>query len=132
MSLAQVGIIMAIPVIIGVFTSIMWSSFSDAIGRRKPFLIQSSILMALFTFAVTLISSFEGFLILGVFRGLFTPISEGLIVTSLFRVSDYRGRATAYSGLRCARYAACKIELWFNRVSAESNLMLSSYPPLIH
>ena len=97
-SLAQVGIIMAIPVMIGIFTGIMWSSFSDIIGRRRPFLIQSSILMALFTFAVTLVSSFEEFLILGVFRALFTPIAEGLIVTSLFRVSDYRGRATAYSG----------------------------------
>ena len=97
-SLAQVGIIMAIPVMIGIFTGIMWSSFSDIIGRRRPFLIQSSILMALFTFAVTLVSSFEEFLILGVFRALFTPMAEGLIVTSLFRVSDYRGRATAYSG----------------------------------
>ncbi len=97
-SLAQVGIIMAIPMIIGVFMSIMWSSFSDAIGRRKPFLIQSSILMALFTFAITLLYSFEGFLILGVFKALFIPMAEGLIVTSLFRLSDYRGRATAYSG----------------------------------
>lgn len=81
---------MGIPVIIGVFMGIMWSSFSDAIGRRKPFLIQSSILMALFTFAITLISSFEGFLILGFFRALFIPMAEGLIVTSLFRLSDYR------------------------------------------
>jgi len=97
-SLAQVGVIMAIPMIIGVFMSIMWSSFSDAIGRRKPFLIQSSILMALFTFAITLLYSFEGFLILGVFKALFIPMAEGLIVTSLFRLSDYRGRATAYSG----------------------------------
>ncbi len=97
-SLAQVGIIMAVPMIIGVFMSIMWSSFSDAIGRRKPFLIQSSILMALFTFAITLLYSFEGFLILGVFKALFIPMAEGLIVTSLFRLSDYRGRATAYSG----------------------------------
>ncbi|MBA7502537.1 hypothetical protein ES706_01127 [subsurface metagenome] len=97
-SLAQVGIIMAIPMIIGIFMSIMWSSFSDAIGRRKPFLIQSSILMALFTFAITLLYSFEGFLILGVFKALFIPMAEGLIVTSLFRLSDYRGRATAYSG----------------------------------
>ncbi len=97
-SLAQVGIIMAIPVIVGVFTGIMWSSFSDAIGRRKPFLIQSTVLMALFAFAVTRISSFEGFLILGVFRALFTPMAEGLIVTSLFRSSGYRGRATAFSG----------------------------------
>lgn len=97
-SLAQVGIIMAIPVMIGVFTGIMWSSFSDAIGRRKPFLIQSTVLMASFAFAVTLISSFEGFLILGVFRALFTPMAEGLIVTSLFRSSGYRGRATAFSG----------------------------------
>ena len=97
-SLAQVGIIMAVPMIIGVFMSIMWSSFSDAIGRRKPFLIQSSILMALFTFAITLLYSFEGFLILGVFKALFIPMAEGLIVTSLFRFSDYRGRATAYSG----------------------------------
>lgn len=97
-SLAQVGIIMAIPVIIGVFTSIMWSSFSDAIGRRKPFLIQSSILMAVFTFAITLISSFEGFLVLGFFKAIFIPLAEGLIVTSLFRLSDYGGRATAYSG----------------------------------
>jgi len=46
--LAQVGIIIAIPVIIGIFTGIMWSSFSDAIGRRKPFLIQSTIVTALF------------------------------------------------------------------------------------
>ena len=97
-SLAQVGIIMAIPVIVGVFTGIMWSSFSDAIGRRKPFLIQSTVLLVLYTFAVTLISSFEGFLILGVVRALFTPMAAGLIVTSLFRSSGYSGRATAFSG----------------------------------
>ncbi len=97
-SLVQVGVIMAIPVVIGIFTSIMWSSFSDAIGRRKPFLIQSTVLMTLFTFAVTLVSSFEGFIILGVFRALFTPMAEGLIVASLFRTSNYRSRATAYSG----------------------------------
>lgn len=35
---------------------------------------------------------------LGVFKALFIPMAEGLIVTSLFRLSDYRGRATAYSG----------------------------------
>ena len=98
MSLAQVGIIMGIPVIIGVFMGIMWSSFSDAIGRRKPFLMQSSILTAFFIFAITLVYSFEGFLILGVLKAIFIPMAEGLIVTSLFRLSDYRGRATAYSG----------------------------------
>lgn len=97
-SLAQVGIVTSIPVVIGIFTGIMWSSFSDAIGRRKPFLVQSTAIMALFTFAATLISSFEEFLILGVLRAIFTPVAEGLIVANLFSMSGYRTRATVYSG----------------------------------
>jgi MFS family permease len=36
-SLAQIGLIMAVPVLVGVFSGAMWSSFSDAIGRSKPF-----------------------------------------------------------------------------------------------
>jgi PPP family 3-phenylpropionic acid transporter len=52
----------------------------------------------LFAFAVTLISSFKGFLVLGLLRALFTPMEEGLIITSLFRTSDQHVRATTYSG----------------------------------
>lgn len=97
-SLAQVGLIVAIPVLMGIFAGAMWSSLSDVVGRSKPFLIQSVILWVLFTFAVTLLSSFKEFLVLGLIVTLLTPPAEGLIVTNLFRAGDQRARATSYSG----------------------------------
>lgn len=98
MSPAQVGIVTSIPVVIGVFTGLMWSSFSDAIGRRKPFLIQSAALTALSTFVVTLLTSFEEVFILSVLRSVLTPPAEGLIVANLLSMSSHRTRATTYSG----------------------------------
>lgn len=97
-SLVQVGLIVAIPVFIGIFAGAMWSSFSDAIGRSKPFLIQSAILWMLFAFTVALISSFKEFMVLSLIVALFTPPAERLIVTNLFRTAGQRARATTYSG----------------------------------
>jgi MFS family permease len=96
-SYAKIGIIIATPVLVQIFTSTMWGLFSDKIGRRKPFLVQGALVMALFTFAVTLVSSFEWFLILGIMMGLFAPAIEGLMVTSFFKLSGYRKRATFFS-----------------------------------
>jgi len=98
MSLAQVGILTSVPIVIGVFTGILWSAFSDAIARRKPFLIQSTLLTALFTLSTAFFSAFEELLILGVLRSILIPPAEGLIVANLLGMSDYRTRATTYSG----------------------------------
>ena len=98
-SYTEMGIIIGVPAFIGIFTGVMWGLFSDIIGRRKPFLVQASFVMALFTFAVTLVSSFGWFLLLGVVSALFVPLVLELIVTSLFRASTYPGRATSFSSL---------------------------------
>jgi PPP family 3-phenylpropionic acid transporter len=98
-SYTEMGIIIGVPAFIGIFTGVMWGLFSDIIGRRKPFLVQASFVMALFTFAVTLVSSFGWFLLLGVVSALFVPLVLELIVTSWFRASTYPGRATSFSSL---------------------------------
>jgi len=98
-SYTEIGIIVGVPVFIGIFTGVMWGLFSDIIGRRKPFLVQASLGMALFTFAVTLVSSFGWFLLLGVVSALFVPLVLELIVASWFRASTYLGRATSFSSL---------------------------------
>jgi len=98
-SYAQVGILVAAPLVVGIFSGTLWSLASDAIGKRKPFLVQSAILLSLFTFAVTLVSTFEGFLFLGLLRAIATPIPEGLIVATLFGSSGHRTWGTAYSRL---------------------------------
>lgn len=98
-SYTEIGIIVGVPVFIGIFTGVMWSLFSDIIGRRKPFMVQASLVMALFTFAVTLVSSFEWFLLLGVIRALFVPMILGLLITSWFRTSTHPGRAASFSSL---------------------------------
>lgn len=97
-SLAQVGLIVALPVLMGIVAGAMWSSLSDAVGRSKPFLIQSAMAWMLFAFAVTLMSSFKEFIVLGLIVAILTPPAEGLIVTNLFRAGDQRARATTYSG----------------------------------
>ncbi len=96
-SYTEIGVIVGVPVFIGIFTSVMWSLFSDIIGRRKPFLVLASFVMVLFTFAVTLVSSFEWFFLLGVIRALASPLFQGLMITSWFRTSTHPGRATSFS-----------------------------------
>ncbi len=84
----QIGMIVVAPTIISMFSGIIWGSFSDYLGRRKPFMIQSAIFASIFIFLTTLVSSFEWFLLLGLLKGLLMPVLEGLTVTSLFSLYD--------------------------------------------
>ena len=115
LSYPQIGAVIAAPMITGMFASIVWSSFSDSIGRRKPFMIQSALSISIFTFLATIISSFEWFLVLGILRGLLTPLLEGLTVASLFSVSSHRGMGRTFGG-----YAMWKSLGW------AASLMISS------
>jgi MFS family permease len=99
MSYTEIGLIAGVPVLIGIFAGVIWSLVSDTIGRRKPFIVQASLVMVLFTFAITLVSSFEWFLLLGVMRALFLPVVHGLLITSWFRTSTDSRRATSFSSL---------------------------------
>jgi len=115
LSYPQIGAVIAAPMITGMFASIVWSSFSDSIGRRKPFMIQSALSISIFTFLATIISSFEWFLVLGILRGLLTPLLEGLTVASLFSVSSHGGMGRTFGG-----YAMWKSLGW------AASLMISS------
>jgi len=84
----QIGIIAAAPTIIGMFAGVAWSSYSDYIGKRRPFMIQSALSSSILISLTTLLSSFEWFLALGILRGLLTPVLEGLTVANLFELSD--------------------------------------------
>ena len=115
LSYPQIGAVIAAPMITGMFASMVWSSFSDSIGRRKPFMIQSALSISIFTFLATIISSFEWFLVLGILRGLLTPLLEGLTVASLFSVSSHGGMGRTFGG-----YAMWKSLGW------AASLMVSS------
>ena len=96
-SLEQIGVLIAVPIIISIFAGTAWGSFSDVTGRKKPFLIQSAFIMALSTFAITLVSSFELLLLIGLFAAFLAPHAEGLMVASVFGFSSSQTRGTAYS-----------------------------------
>lgn len=94
----QIGVVVAAPTIIGIFSGILWSSCSDYLGRRKPFIIQSAVSSSFFIFLTSLLSSFEWLLALGALRGLLTPVLEGLTVSSLFGISDRGEMGRTFGG----------------------------------
>jgi PPP family 3-phenylpropionic acid transporter len=96
-ALELVGVLIAVPIIVSVVAGSAWSSFSDTIGRKKPFLALSAFVMTLTTFAITLFSSFGPLLLLGVLGAFLTPHAEGLMAASVFGFSGPQTRGTAYS-----------------------------------
>jgi len=96
----QIGIIAATSAIVGVFAKSAWGSFSDSVGRRKPFIAFGCIVFASTMIAYTLISSFEAFLILGVVGSLFAPSSMALLAASVFELASPEAKATMYARYR--------------------------------
>ncbi len=87
----QIGVVVAAPTLVGMFSGPIWGALSDYLGRRKPFMIQSAVSTSVFIFLAALTQSFSWLLVLGLLRGLFTPVLEGLTVTNLFSLSG-RGK----------------------------------------
>ncbi len=98
LSLEQVGLVATVPVAVQLVSGILWGALADLRGQTKPFLIQALVVWAGSAFVLPAISSFMGFLVLGVCRALLTPMMEGLIVTSLFKGAREDGRGASYSG----------------------------------
>jgi PPP family 3-phenylpropionic acid transporter len=96
----QIGIIAAISAIVGVFATSVWGSFSDRVGRRKPFIAFGCIVFASTMIAYTLVSSFEAFLIVNVFGSLLAPSSMALLAASVFELASSEKKATIYARYR--------------------------------
>ncbi len=99
LSLEQVGLVVTASVAVQLFAGVLWGVSADRRGRTVPFLLQALAVWAASVFVLPLLSSFTGFLALGVCRSLFAPMMEGLVATSLFRGAREDGRGAAYSGL---------------------------------
>jgi len=99
-TLAQIGIVTATSAIFGVFAKSAWGSFSDRVGRRKPFIALGCTVFASTMIAYTLISSFEAFLTLAIFGSLLAPSSTALLAASVFELASPEAKATMYAHYR--------------------------------
>src|SRR3972149_7251557 len=58
----QIGIIAAVSAAVVVIAASAWGSFSDSLGRRKPFIALGCTMLSFTMIAYTFVSSFEAFL----------------------------------------------------------------------
>jgi len=96
----QIGIIAATSATVGVFATSAWGSFSDSVGRRKPFIAFGCTVLASTMIAYTLVSSFEAFLIVAVLGALLAPSSMALLAASVFELAGSEAKAATYARYR--------------------------------
>jgi PPP family 3-phenylpropionic acid transporter len=117
----QIGIIAATSAMVGVFATSAWGSFSDGVGRRKPFIALGCAALASTMIAYTLVSSFETFLIVAVLGALLAPSSIALLAASVFELARSEAKATTY-----ARYRICGSVGWIITTSF-LGMLISAY-----
>jgi PPP family 3-phenylpropionic acid transporter len=117
----QIGIIAATSAVVGVFATSAWGSFSDSVGRRRPFIALGCTVLASTMIAYTFVSSFETFLIVAVLGALLAPSSMALLAASVFELASSEAKAATY-----ARYRICGSVGWIITTSL-LGIIISTY-----
>jgi PPP family 3-phenylpropionic acid transporter len=117
----QIGIIAATSAVVGVFATSAWGSFSDSVGRRRPFIALGCTVLASTMIAYTFVSSFETFLIVAVLGALLAPSSMALLAASVFELASSEAKAATY-----ARYRICGSVGWIITTSL-LGILISTY-----
>lgn len=99
-SLFQIGILISVENLAGFFGQFFWARISDLLGKRKPFLIMSSICWMVTLFIYTYICTFHMFLILVLSKSLLTPPMMPLLTTLVLTQNSHKLKAFTFAHYR--------------------------------